>query len=196
MSIRALLLVAVALGSSACLASLVPGASPTLRFFSAAPPASSLSAQPERPLRLRLRRVEAAAHLRERMVWRASEVEYGFYETRRWTELPGTWLEAALGRELFETRGLVRDEGLAVPVLDVVLTHFEERTGAPPSVQSAIVVRLFSPEGAALLERTFEASLPLEGSAPEEVAGALARSLQEVVRAACSEVARVAAEAR
>jgi len=195
MSIRTLFLVAVALGSSACLTSLVPGEPPTLRYFSAAPPVPSLSAQPERPPHLRLRTVEAAAHLRERMVWRSSEVEYGFYETRRWTELPGAWLAAALGRELFEARGLVRDEGLAAPVLDVVLTHFEERTGSPRSAQAALVARLFSPAGVALLERTFEAGVPLEGKAPEEVAQALSRALQEVVRAACSEVARAAAEA-
>ena len=55
---------------------------------------------------IRLRGVRSEPFLRERIVWRVSEVEYGLYEQRRWIDLPAHYVEQALGRRLRETPGL------------------------------------------------------------------------------------------
>ncbi|HEY3593834.1 MAG TPA: ABC-type transport auxiliary lipoprotein family protein, partial [Polyangiaceae bacterium] len=45
---------------------------------------------------LRLGRVTAGEHLRERIVYRQANRELGFYEERRWTENPDVYLRRAL----------------------------------------------------------------------------------------------------
>ena len=65
----------------------------------AAPPAPGAIA-------IRLRGVRSEPFLRERIVWRVSEVEYGLYEQRRWIDLPAHYVERALRTRLRETPGL------------------------------------------------------------------------------------------
>jgi hypothetical protein len=59
------------------------------RYFSPeqAPEPSAARAAPERRLELRLGQVSSASHLDERISYRLSSSEVGFYEERRWTEL-------------------------------------------------------------------------------------------------------------
>lgn len=184
---------AAALLLPACLSALKPGDAPRVRYFSAVPVPGAVTARADEMPSLRLRHVGAAAHLRERMVWRSSEVEYGYYETRRWTDLPAAMLEEALARELFETRGLRRTEAALAHALDVELRAFEERTGEEPAARVALVARLFDADGTALMERTFEASVAIEREEPAAIARAMSRALGEVVRTVASEVARQAA---
>lgn len=184
---------AAALLLPACLSELKPGDAPRVRYFNAAPAPGVVTARAEELPQLRLRHVDAAAHLGERMVWRSSEVEYGFYETRRWTDSPAAMLEEALSRELFETRGLRRTQSALATALDVELRAFEEWTGDEAAARVAVVARLFDADGAALLERTFEASIAIERDDPAAVARAMSRALGEVVRTVASEVVRQAA---
>src|SRR5215831_17530015 len=55
---------------------------------------------------VRLRRVYGTPFLRERIVWRVSAVEYGFYEERRWSEPPESYVERALEAALRRTPGI------------------------------------------------------------------------------------------
>ena len=185
---------ALLLPVAGCLSDLVPGEPPLVRYFSAAAPLGALSVQPETAPALRMRRVSSAAHLRERMVWRISEVEYGFYETRRWTEQPVAWLERALEQELFEARGMTRSSAFDVPVLDVHLIGFEEVLEPDHHARVAVIVHLFAPEGGAWVERTLEASEPITGSDPEQFAEAASSALAAVVRDAAAAVARPLAD--
>ena len=57
--------------------------------------------------RLRLGRLSASDHLRQRIVVRTSAVELAALEDRRWTEKPEDYLRRALARSLFEEAGLV-----------------------------------------------------------------------------------------
>src|SRR4029077_4048150 len=77
-------------------------------------------------MQLRLGRVSAGPHLRERIVYRDSDHELGYYEDRRWTERPETYLRRALARALFEERGLLRVVSGGAPTLEVELVAFEE----------------------------------------------------------------------
>src|SRR5689334_19308246 len=69
------------------------------RYFSPEPAASSRSPAAERAagsgLELRLGRVMAGAHIRERIVYRDSEYELGFYDDRLWSERPDAYLRRA-----------------------------------------------------------------------------------------------------
>src|SRR5439155_805044 len=75
---------------------------------------------------VRLRRVRSAAFFRERIVWRASEVEYGFYEERRWNDLPAHYVERALVAQLGETPGLRLTDDPRAAALYVDVVAFEE----------------------------------------------------------------------
>jgi cholesterol transport system auxiliary component len=81
---------------------------------------------------LRLGQLESASHLEERIAFRLSETELGYYEDRRWTEPPEQFLRRALFGELFERRGLRRVVSGLAPTLDVELQSFEHlRYGQP-----------------------------------------------------------------
>jgi hypothetical protein len=130
----------------------------------------------------RLAIVRSPLHLREQMTWRRSEVEYGFYEQRRWAELPGTYVERALERELFAVQR-IPSGGPDAPVVTAELTAFEEvlapvheaRVGLIVSVTDARCVRL---------RRSFSASSPLDGDDAVAVARGVGVALDDVVRAA------------
>jgi cholesterol transport system auxiliary component len=99
------------------------------RYFSPERPAEAARAStkpPGAPLELRLGRITSSSHLDERLVFRDSDYELGYYEERRWTEDPEEYLRRRLGRVLFEERGLRHVVGGMAPTLEVELTAFEE----------------------------------------------------------------------
>jgi uncharacterized lipoprotein YmbA len=148
------------------------------------PPAASPS--PGAPLHLRV--VDSGDHLGPLLVYRTSDVAYGFYETRRWTEEPSVYLRRLLERALFEEGGRRRAPPSRAPTLEVELTAFEEVTGEPPTARVALVVGLTDEEGQGLAQRTIEVTRVADGDDPEEVVTALALALREAV----DEVVRVA----
>jgi len=102
-----------------------------IRYFTPQSSGGSAPAQTAVPaaaesLGLSLGRVRASAYLRERIAFRASANELGFYEGLRWTERPESYLRRALSSSLFEQRGL--EQVLAGPgaTLEVELISFEE----------------------------------------------------------------------
>ncbi|MCI0635201.1 MAG: hypothetical protein L0206_15020, partial [Actinobacteria bacterium] len=139
-------LLAGALCGSGCL---FPDRPDPIRYFSAVPQAGADAAKAEgRPARpakvgpaLRVVSVEAAPHLRDRMVWR-SEVELGFYDDWRWVAPPADAVTVALEHELFEVRGLRRATSGLVPILDVQVLAFEEVLGQASEARVALLVIL------------------------------------------------------
>ena len=118
-------LATVALASAGC--ALLGKNDPVVpRYFTPQYESDGKKAAPHPELRLRLGRVSAWAHLRERMVVRSSPQELSYLEDRRWTERPEVYLKAALERSLFEERGLVEALSGSAPTLEVELAAFEE----------------------------------------------------------------------
>ncbi|HYJ08617.1 MAG TPA: hypothetical protein VEX18_06400, partial [Polyangiaceae bacterium] len=68
----------------------------TPRYFNPQLAAVSRSQAAPRPFELRLGQVSSAAHLDERISFRINASEVGFYDDRRWTELPEAYLRRAL----------------------------------------------------------------------------------------------------
>lgn len=133
-------------------------------------------------LALRLGRVLASAHLREQVAYQASERELGFYEQRRWTERPETYLGRALSRALFQQAGITHVVSGPAPTLDVELLDFTE-VRAPRRLARVRVRALLSDGRTALLEQTFAAEEAVKGAEDdfEPVVGALAKALERVV---------------
>jgi ABC-type uncharacterized transport system auxiliary subunit len=135
---------------------------------------------------LRLKRVTAAKHLNEEMVFRRSDLELGVYEDQRWSEPPAEYVRRALAFALFERRGFTRVHATNAATLDVEVTAFEE-TLSPAGVVLEVVVQLHKGDRA-LLQETFTLREPLtghsEGVEPPSkfaVASALGKTLGELV---------------
>ncbi len=146
------------------------------RYFSPEQASKTSATAAPAPLELRLGQVASASHLDERISFRLSGSEVGFYEDRRWTELPETYLRRALERELFEQRGLQRIVAGAAPTLDVELTAFEELRGKPLKARVTLIFSLRD-ERRSLLERSLELEREVTQQAGTDPAQRLAATL-------------------
>jgi hypothetical protein len=178
---------------------LLTKAEPTVpRYFtpespeSASPVGSSnASSGATTPLSVRIGRIGGGAYLKERIAYRDSEHEFGFYEDKRWTERPEVYLQRALERSLFEARGLKRALSPAAPTLTVDLIEFEEIRGASPRVRLRVSYALHD-ERTVFLERSFALERPLaagtEALRPDRVAAGLGDALHDAVARMVDEV--------
>jgi cholesterol transport system auxiliary component len=91
---------------------------------------------------LRLGRINGASHLDERLVYRDSDYELGYYAERRWTEAPEEYLARRLTRALFEERGLRHVIGGTAPTLEAELIAFEEVRSPKRVARVQVAVRL------------------------------------------------------
>jgi len=139
---------------------------------------------------LRLGNVDAAAYLDERIAYRPSETELGYFEDQRWTEPPAAYLRRALTQELFERRGLSRIVGGAAPTLDAELVSFEElREGAR---RARVSLRFtLRDERRALLEHTLVVERPIapgDDAAARGLTLALSKALEDAVAQVADQV--------
>jgi ABC-type uncharacterized transport system auxiliary subunit len=152
-------------------------------------PAQTAIPAAEEPLGLALGRVRASSYLRERIAFRASANELGFYEGLRWTERPESYLRRALSSNLFEQRGL--EPVLAGPgaTLEVELIAFEE-TRAPSRVARLQAVYLLYGGGLPSVERTITVERAIERTEDPTVGvvQALSAALEEGVTKISDEV--------
>jgi ABC-type uncharacterized transport system auxiliary subunit len=135
------------------------------------------------PAAVDLASVRAPLHLREQIAWRRSDVEYGFYEQRRWTELPSTYVERALSRELFGGGEPLLATGSNLPVLRVEVRAFEEVLAPAHEARVAIALELVD-GGCVRLRRVVAASRPLDGDDPLAVVHGIGDALDDVAHAA------------
>jgi len=189
---RALLVVAAIVGLGGCL---FRTAEPP-RFYRPASITLDAADDDDAPpaatgVAVRVKSVRSAPFLRERMVWRASGVEYGLYEQRRWFELPSRYVRRALGTALDDTPGVRLGDATAPARLDVEILAFDEvLTAHHAHVVLAVKLR----NGAETrLERTFAAEVPIAGDDGTAVAQAMGRALDQVVKEVASAAARTLA---
>jgi cholesterol transport system auxiliary component len=187
--LRAALLFPV-LGVSAC-ALMGKGDALSPRYFN---PDLSSTRSPAAQTRgeLRLGRITAAAHLRERIVFRDSSYELNFYESRRWSEPPDAYLRRALSAALFERHGLRRIISGSGPTLEVELTEFAELKRSPPVARVAATYVLFDNR---LVRREASVTVdlpivvgPAPGDPPEALVRALSKALDQAVQRIVTQV--------
>jgi len=143
-------------------------------------------------IELRLGRVTAASYLGERIVFRDSNYELGYYEERRWTERPDAYLRRAVARALFEDRGLRRVVSGAGPALDIELSELAELRSPPVvRVRATYVLyddRLVRRQATLTIERPIpSAATAREGA--ETAARAMADALGDTVNQIADRVA-------
>ena len=170
---RVLFLIAIVASSAlfGCLGSLRPDAPQSIHYYSAAPDAhvdggSTLDLSGT----LRLGRVRAADHLTNRMVWRVSDVEYGFYELARWTEAPREYL------------------GSDAHVLDAKLVGFEEDLSDGRHARVAVAFHLHR-GGVVRWTATLESLVPIANDDRAQTAAAIRGALTDVVARASEIIA-------
>jgi ABC-type uncharacterized transport system auxiliary subunit len=167
----------------------------TPRYFSAEPSrmsgADSVSARavasrgsvPE----LRLGRVTSASYLRERLVFRSSSYELGFYDDLRWTEKPETYLRRALSRTLFEEGAFRRVVSGAGPTLDVELVELSEMKAPAHVARARAAFVLFDPRSVRT-EATVTVEIPIAATKGNEDAAAVAGALSAALSGAVERI--------
>lgn len=179
---------AAMLGGGACaLASKAEPLSP--RYFSPAPAAGEGGAGAAQPhLEVRLGQIESAAHLEERIAYRVSDTELGYYEDRRWTEPPDGYVRRQLLHELFEVRGVRRIISGAGTTLDVELVSFEEVRAGKPRARLGLRFSLRD-DRRSLLEQALLVEEPLGDVAADDAGRALAEAMAVALTRAVNDVA-------
>jgi len=179
--------IAVALLAAGC----VFRNAPDTRFFRPESAALDGSAEPrsvEEGIPLRLRPVRGTPLLRERIVWRASSVEYGLYDQRRWTELPASYVERALEGALRATPGIRLTGEPSAAVLRVEVVAFDEVLAPARVAAVSLAVKLVDAEQLRLIDRTFSAEAPIANERPAATAVAMGKALDEAVAAVAGAV--------
>lgn len=168
----------------------------TPRYFSAEPSDSKTASAGERATvraarELKLGRVTSASYLGERLVFRDSAYELGFYEDRRWTEKPEAYFRRALSRALYEDGGFRRVVSGGGPTLDCELVELAELRAPAHVARARVNFVLYDPRSVRT-EATVTVDLPIAASNGEAQATASVAALsQALVRAVDQIVTRV-----
>jgi ABC-type uncharacterized transport system auxiliary subunit len=134
-----------------------------------------------RGIAIRLRGVRAEPFLRERIVWRVSEVEYGLYEQRRWIDLPAHYVEDALRLRLRSTPGLRLTNDPRAVALHVDVLAFDDVLAPAHTANVTLAAALEDPVRGRLLARTFEARVVIGDGEPASMAMAMGQALDDAV---------------
>src|SRR5437867_8025461 len=130
---------------------------------------------------IRLREVRSEPFLRERIVWRVSEVEYGLYEQRRWIDLPAHYVERALRARLRATPGLRLTNDLRAVALRVEVLAFDDVLAPTHAANVTVAVALEDPVRGRLFARTLDARVGIENGDPASMAKAMGQALDDAV---------------
>src|SRR5207237_6522053 len=123
----------------------------------------------------------AEPFLRERIVWRVSDVEYGRYDQRRWLDLPAHYVARALAARLQRTPGLRLTDDVAAAALRVDLLAFDDALAPQHEANVALAVGLDDRAHAPLLRRTFAARVAVVDDDPASLAKAMGEALDDAV---------------
>jgi uncharacterized lipoprotein YmbA len=129
---------------------------------------------------IRLRAVGAGPFLRERIVWRASAVEYGMYEQWRWREVPASYVERALRSALRRSGDVRFSDDPRVPSLQVEVIAFDDVLAPAHAAVVEVAVSLRDKSGLLLLDRSFSAEAPIVGDDPGTMVRAIGGALDVV----------------
>jgi len=141
----------------------------------------ALEAAPTVGVPVRLGSLRSASFLRERIVWRASEVEYGLYEQRRWVELPSRYVRRALVATLQSTPGLRLGEEPSAARLDIEIVAFDEVLS--PTHEAHVALAATVREGTQKrLDGTFAARVAIAAPDGTATAESMGKALDEAVQ--------------
>jgi ABC-type uncharacterized transport system auxiliary subunit len=137
--------------------------------------------------------VNAASYIRDRIAFRDSNVEVGYYDDLRWTEKPEAYVRRDLARSLFENEGVQEIIGGIGPTLDVDVDSFEELR-EPKRVAVVQLSWQLRDDTVVLQRQTTTVRRPVEEEAPKKdgfsqrglamaLSGALDDAIDQIVNA-------------
>ena len=185
---RSVVMISLALSLSSC-ALFSKGEVNFPRYFSPdLPKATSKVGSKRSGVELRLGRVSAGSYIGEKIVFRESDYEVGFYDFLMWTEKPEAYLRRALTRVLFEEEGLTSVLSGAGPTLDVELVSFEE-VKTPVHLGLVRIAFTLHDDRVVHMQQTMAIERPIVMVvAKDKQADAVAEALGEALRSAVYEV--------
>jgi cholesterol transport system auxiliary component len=161
------------------------GASVNVRYYEPEPPPPNAASAATGPaVQLRLGQVAAGSDLGERIMHSDGRYEVGFYESRRWSDLPETYVRQALVRVLFDSGGFRQAVEGRAPTLTVQILSFTEVTNGTNHVGRVVLRGVLSTDVEVFAD-TFAANEPVEGTRFEDVVAAISRALSSV----CEQIA-------
>jgi cholesterol transport system auxiliary component len=150
-------------------------------------------------MQLRLGRVAPASYLRDRIAYRDTQAEVGFYTRFRWAEPPEAYVRRGLARELFEQRHLREIVSGTGPSLDLDLLAFEE-IRAPRHVARITVSWRLRDGRTVLVQRSATIERPIARAAPDDqpaaIVDAMADALAAIIGAVTDDVVAELSRAR
>jgi len=125
---------------------------------------------------LELGRVTSGSNLRDKIAYRDTAYEMGFYDDKRWAERPEVYVRRELARTLFEEHGVRRALAGQAPTLDVEVLAFEEIRGAYPAARVTLRVVLHD-DVRAIFEKTITVDKPSASKSIDGFVQAMALAL-------------------
>jgi cholesterol transport system auxiliary component len=159
------------------------------RYFSPENPGTPHAVDPtESGLELRLGRVDSDAFIRDRMIYRDSAYELGYYDERAWTEKPETYVRRAIERQLFDEHGVRRIVSGDATTLDVDLVAFEE-VRHPAHVGRVQLAFVLYDDRSVRVSRTIIVDRPIVDAKGDATASAAVSAIGDALTAASAEIA-------
>lgn len=151
-----------------------------VRWFNPEAPRTTITsagtASANSALSLELGRVTSGINLRDKIAYRDTAYEMGFYDDKRWTERPEVYVRRELARTLFEEHGVHRALAGQAPTLDVEVLAFEEIRGDAPAARITLRVVLHD-DVRAILEKTISVDRPATSKTIDGFVQAMAQAL-------------------
>ncbi|MGC4066788.1 MAG: ABC-type transport auxiliary lipoprotein family protein [Polyangiaceae bacterium] len=156
-----------------------------IRYFSPEQLAPTTSTLP--PLtahELKLGRITSGPNLRERIAYRQTRYELGYYDDLRWTERPETYVRRAMGRALFESGRFRRAIHGPAPTLDIEVLSFDDLRLDDRRAARVALRYVLQDDTGVRIERTASEETQVRGAEPriEQVVEAMAFSLDRAIQ--------------
>jgi cholesterol transport system auxiliary component len=161
----------------------------TPRYFTPEPVAAT-HADPvaDSGLELRFGRVSAGASIRDRMAYRDSTYEVGYYDERLWTDKPEAYVKRALAHALFDRRGVRQILSGIGSTLDVNVVAFEEIRQPAHLGRVELAYEVYD-DRVVRLSRSVVVDRPIAEAKGDAQANAVVQALAEAMSAAVDAVA-------
>ena len=152
------------------------------------------TALPANAPQIELGRINSGINLREKIAFRDSTFEQGYYDDKRWTERPEVYVRRELERTLFEEHGFRRSLANQAPALEVEVVSFEEVLGPNGTHNARIQLKIvIHDDRDSLLEKTITAERPVDKNASgfAGVVQAMAQALDAAAEETAADVDRI-----
>lgn len=161
----------------------------TPRYFSPEPVVTAhVEPVADTGLELRFGRVSAGAAIRDRLAYRDSTYEVGYYDERLWTDKPEAYVKRALAHALFDRRGVRQVLSGIGATLEVDVVAFEEIRG-PAHVGRVELTYVVYDDRVVRLSRSVAVDRPIAAAKGDAAANAVVQALAEALSEAVDTIA-------